>query len=141
MKLAYELKMCSQIKYAFVLNGKKPWSIGYDAYKHKQIAQVLLNKDFNPNMLPVGYGFRIDERIVEYPWLLSRLPLNKGKLLDAGSTLNFDFMLSQNKISTKKLFISTLAPESKSFWREGISYVYEDLREMCYRNNYFDWIV
>lgn len=142
MKLACEFKLCSQIKYAlFMLNGKKPWTIGYDAYKHKQVAQVLLHENFNPNMLPIGYGFRLDERIVEYPWLMSRLPSNKGKLLDAGSTLNFDFMLSQNKISSKKLFISTLAPESNSFWQEGISYVYEDLRETCYKDNYFDWIV
>lgn len=125
----------------FMLNGKKPWTIGYDAYKHKQITHMFYHKEFDPNKLPTGYGLRLDERIIEYPWLMSRLPSNKGTLLDAGSALNFNFILSHNKVSTKKIFISTLAPESKSFWREGISYVYEDLREMCYKDNYFDWIV
>ena len=125
----------------FIANGKKPWSIGYRIYKQRKIAEVLEREDFNPNHLPVGYGFRLDERIVEYPWLMSRLPSNKGKLLDAGSILNFDFIFSNDKISTKNVFISTLAPESKSFWRKGISYIYEDLRKTCYRNNYFDWIV
>lgn len=125
----------------FIANGKKPWSKGYRICKEKKIAEVLEHGDFNPDKLPFGYGFRLDERIVEYPWLMSRLPPNKGTLLDAGSILNFDFILSQNKISTKKVFISTLAPESKSFWRDGISYIYEDLRETCYKDNYFDWIV
>ena len=125
----------------FVVNGKKPWGIGYDAYKQKKIVDAYRYGDLNPNELPVGYGFRLDERIIEYPWFLSRLPPNKGKLLDSGSVLNFDFILSYKKIATKKLFISTLAPESKCFWKKGISYIYEDLRETCYNSEYFDWIV
>lgn len=125
----------------FVINGKKPWGIGYDGYKKKKITYILKSGDFNTNELPKGYGSRVDERIVEYPWLLSRLPSKKGILLDAGSVLNYDFILQQNNIRTKKIFISTLAPESRCFWRKGISYVYEDLRETCYKDNYFDWIV
>jgi len=141
MKIPSIFNLYSQIKCAlFVLNGKKPWTIGYVAYKHKHIAQMLWHTGFNPNKLPIGYGLKLDERIVEYPWLMSRLPSRKGTLLDAGSVLNFNFILSHNKVSTKKIFISTLAPESRSFWRKGISYVYEDLRETCYRDNYFDWI-
>lgn len=125
----------------FIINGRKPWGIGYRICKQKKITEVLKGGDFNPDKLPSGFGLRLDERIVEYPWLLSRLPAEKGKLLDAGSALNFDYLLSHKKISIKNLFISTLAPETHSYWWKGISYVYEDIREMCYRNNYFDWIV
>jgi hypothetical protein len=55
--------------------------------------------------------------------------------------LNFDFILSQPSLRSKRIFISTLAPESNCFWHKGVSYVYEDLRATCYREDYFDWIV
>lgn len=126
---------------AFIVRGKKPWSLGYQVYKEKHIKNVLSHGKFDAEKLLPGYGFRIDERIIEYPWFFSRLPSGQGKLLDAGSVLNFDFIISQKVIAEKSLFISTLAPETVCFWRDGISYVYEDLRETCYRDNYFDWVV
>jgi len=43
--------------------------------------------------LPDRYGYRLDERAVEYPWLFSRLNIEKRLLLDAGSTLNFQYLL------------------------------------------------
>lgn len=39
-------------------------------------------------VLPGNYAFRIDERVVEYPWVLSRLGVAKRLLLDAGSASN-----------------------------------------------------
>ena len=82
-----------------------------------------------------GYGLKLDERIVEYPWLFSRLPREEGGwLLDAGSILNYDYILAQEKLRNKKLFISTLAPEARNYCRKGISYVFEDLRDACYRD-------
>lgn len=125
----------------FVLNGMKPWRVGYNFYKYKKIREALERGGFDAKKLPAGYGFRIDERIVEYPWLFSRLPAKPGNLLDAGSVLNFDYILSHEKLSNKKSFISTLAPERLCFWEKGVSYVYEDLREPCYKDGYFDWIV
>jgi SAM-dependent methyltransferase len=125
----------------FLANGKKPWTYGYDVYKKKQIINSINSKDFNPSTIKEGYGFRLDERIIEYPWLLSRLPSDSGRLLDAGSILNYDFLLAQNSIQTKQIFISTLAPEKFCFWGKGVCYIYEDLRETCYKDDYFDWIV
>ncbi|MDD5435107.1 MAG: methyltransferase domain-containing protein [Nitrospira sp.] len=125
----------------FVLSGKRPWGLGYQAYKEEHIRKELLLDKFDAKKLPHGYGFRIDERIIEYPWLFSRLPLGKGNLLDAGSVLNLEFIISEKKLDEKKLFISTLAPENFCLWEKGISYVYEDLRGACYRDNYFDYIV
>jgi len=105
------------------------------------IGEAIRNDIMSHEKLPSGYGFRVDERIVEYPWLFSMLPEGTGTILDAGSALNHGFLLSQKKLSEKKLFISTLAPERNCFWNSGISYVYEDLRNSCFRDGYFDWIV
>jgi SAM-dependent methyltransferase len=126
--------------YFFILNGKKPWTRGYDVYKEKMIREVLSDGKFDPGKIPQGYGFRIDERVVEYPWFFSRLPSGEGRLLDAGSALNFNYIIAQEKFRNKKVFISTLAPENACFWKSGVSYVYEDLRKTCYRDNYFDWV-
>lgn len=127
---------------SFHFTGMKPWSRGYEEYKINQIKRTLSANLFHADKLPPNYGYRLDERIVEYPWFFSRLPINvTGKLLDAGSVLNFDFLLKHEALHAKKVFISTLAPEHICYWREGISYVYEDLRDSCFKDNYFDWIV
>jgi hypothetical protein len=125
----------------FYLRGMKPWSRGYAEYKTKQIQKALADNPFNADKLPDDYGFRLDERIIEYPWFFSRLPGNVvGKLLDAGSVLNFEFILKHEALTRKKVFISTLAPEPLCYWRDGVSYVYEDLRDSCFKDGYFDWI-
>lgn len=128
-------------RWRFVRNGMKPWTKGYVEYKEREIARVIREKSFSPSELPTGYGFRLDERIVEYPWLFSRLPADPGRLLDAGSILNFEYLLEQPLLQNKKIDICTLAPESRCFWRKGISYTYEDLRQLPYSNDLFDWIV
>jgi SAM-dependent methyltransferase len=61
-------------------------------------------------------------------------------LLDAGSVLNHDFLLTRPLLAEKSLYIYTLAPESRSFPHLGVSYVYGDLRDMCFADRYFDWI-
>ena len=119
----------------------KPWMKGYIEYKEDEIARLLREGSFAANKLPARYGFRLDERIIEYPWLFSRLPTGEGRLLDAGSVLNFEFVLEQPALRKKKIDICTLAPEPRCFWRKGISYVYEDLRQLPYCDGLFDWIV
>lgn len=118
----------------------KPWQPGYVPYKFAAIRRALAQGVLRDGLLPVGYGFRLDERIVEYPWLFSRLPSGGGNFLDAGSVLNFEFLLSQPSLVNKRVFISTLAPESDCFWNKAVSYIYEDLRNSCFRDNYFDWV-
>ncbi|HOT77534.1 MAG TPA: methyltransferase domain-containing protein, partial [Candidatus Wallbacteria bacterium] len=124
----------------FNFKGKIPWSEGYNVYKKRFICQSI-EANLNFNKLPQKYGYRIDERAVEYPWLFSRLNDGFEFLLDAGSFLNFDYILSSGKLKDKKIFISTLAPESSSCWDKGISYIYEDLRSTCFRDEFFDTIV
>lgn len=124
----------------FRVCGMKPWSRGYTSYKARSIRNAIGQHGFDTPDLPVGYGYRLDERIVEYPWFFSRLPAKSGMLLDAGSVLNFDYILEHPTLNTKKICISTLAPEPFCFWQKGISYVYEDLRKSCFRDEYFDWV-
>ncbi len=125
----------------FVLGGMKPFTLGYTSYKRRQIAHKLRYEPFTRSSWPRRYGFRLDERVVEYPWFFSRLQPGPGKLLDAGSVLNFDYILEHPRLSEKQVFISTLAPELRSYTRRGYSYVFEDLRESCFRDDYFDAIV
>lgn len=128
-------------RWRFVRGGMKPWTTGYIEYKEQEITRALVEKSFSANNLPRGYGFRLDERIIEYPWLFSRLPTGEGRLLDAGSTLNFEFILEQPALREKKIDICTLAPEGRCYWRRGISYLYEDLRALPFHDELFDWIV
>ena len=125
----------------FFQAGKRPWKIGYLAYREAKIEEIIIKGEFDAETLRPGYGHRIDERIIEYPWLFSRIPHGAGKLLDAGSVLNHEFLLDQKVLGEKGIVISTLAPEGNCFWKKGISYVYEDLRETCFQDDYFDFVV
>ncbi len=126
--------------YIFILKGKKPWSFGYNSYKWNVIKKFLEQSLFNDGNLIDNYGFRVDDRIIEYPWFFSKLSKEEGILLDAGSTLNHEIILNHPSMQTKKIYISTLAPEGNCFWSSGISYIFEDLRDCCFKDNYFDWI-
>lgn len=89
--------------------------------------------------LPPGYGVRLDERVVEFPWLLSMAP--SGIVLDAGSTLNHAHVLDAMLPGIDDLHIATLEPELHAFTQRRISYAYCDLRALPYRDDLFDTIV
>ena len=125
----------------FLASGKKPWTPGYNTYKTQTITSNIDNKIFDVNHLVEGYGYRIDERIIEYPWLFSKLPLGCGRLLDAGSALNFPYLLEREPLLSKELYISTLSPEKCYFGEKKISYIFEDLRSSCFKSDFFDYIV
>ncbi|RKX25230.1 MAG: methylase [Candidatus Zixiibacteriota bacterium] len=130
---------------AYLSGGRKPWSRGYKLSKFSFIEDVINDEEFllkfrNLEYLPDGYGYGYDERVVEYPWVLSRLSLSKGRLLDAGSVFNFREIIRHPLFSNKDLTIFTLVPESQAFWQRGISYHYGDLRRMPFRDNWFDEI-
>jgi SAM-dependent methyltransferase len=91
--------------------------------------------------LPSGYGFRLDARVVEIPWALARLEDGRGRLLDAGSSLNHEFVLKAPVLADKEIIIVSLRPESQCHWRLGISYLYGDLRDLDFRDGLFDTIV
>jgi SAM-dependent methyltransferase len=59
-------------------------------------------------------------------------------MLDAGSALNHAHDRLMPRLES--LHIATLAPEPHAFTDRGVSYVYEDLRDLPYRGSYFDTI-
>jgi len=116
----------------------------YDGwYRHYRLTELphVVERPFDENNLPLGFARGLDERAVEYPWLFSRLSGSPGRLLDAGSVLNHDFLVNHPKLAEKTTTIMTLAPEDVCFWQKGISYIYGDLRDTCFRGDYFDYIV
>jgi SAM-dependent methyltransferase len=130
----------------YVTNGEVPWSPGYFPYRQRFILDVLsdnstMEKFRSNESLPGGYGVGLDERCIEYPWLLSRLRDESGRVLDAGAALNHEFLLDQPIWSNKRLHIVTLNPEQSCFWERGISYLFEDLRDLPAREHCYDDVI
>ena len=89
--------------------------------------------------LPAGYGATFDERLVELPWVFAQEP--RGRLLDAGSALNHDWVLRRLVPLVDEMHVVTLAPEPVSFNSLGVSYLYADLRDLPLRDGLYDTIV
>lgn len=119
---------------------REPFSPGYQTAKRKVITSAIDSGVLGHGQnLPPGYGVAMDERVVEYPWIFSRLT-NVGKMLDAGSTFNYDFLLERPPLRGADLTIMTLAPEKRCYWYNGYSYVFGDLRNTIFANHTFDTI-
>jgi ubiquinone/menaquinone biosynthesis C-methylase UbiE len=133
------------LKEHFLTNGKIPWSKGYNKYKWELINSSIIDTDvldgISQMKLPISFGHRVDERVIEYPWIFSNLTDNPEKLLDAGSTLNFKSIIEHPKVESKDVTIFTFSPEKNCFNKKGISYVYGDLRALPFKDNWFDTIV
>ena len=51
----------------------------------RALADSAVDVAVKKRRLPAGFGIGVDERIVEYPWIVSRLEPGSTRLLDAGS--------------------------------------------------------
>ena len=60
---------------------------GYERYKQDLIKKIINGKK-------IKFISYFDERVVEIPWVIKELKKCSGNLLDAGSTLNFKYILS-----------------------------------------------
>jgi SAM-dependent methyltransferase len=132
--------------YRFLLTGRIPFSPGYGVYKVKEIQAILENPELIQKFqqlrdLPVRFGIGLDERCIEYPWLLSHLSEGPELLLDAGSVLNKTYVLRNPALQNKRIHILTLAPEEECYWESGISYIYEDLRNLPMKDDLYDTVV
>lgn len=122
---------------------RKPWSAGYSFYKYSFIKNILENnlQVFQSKSLPVKYGFRLDERAVEYPWFFSRLKDKEKVILDAGSSLNHPEILSLRTFQERNVHLVTLSPESFKKRGERFLYSYQDLRKLSFADSSFDAVV
>ena len=123
-----------------------PWTKGYQERRDAALIAAVADQDLrarfaNRAPLPAGYGRGLDERCVEYPWVLAHLPPGPGRVLDAGSGLNHEFLLEHEALAAKRIHIVTLAPEAHCFWRRGVSYLFEDLRELPFPDGLYDIVV
>ena len=126
----------------FNLAGCRPWAPGYYTTKKRAICAAIDGQIMEcGDHLPPGFGFGVDERVVEYPWVFSQLPHRGAKMLDAGSSLNHDFLLNRLPLDRVQMTIMTLAPEKRCFWSRAVSYVYGDLRQPTLAERSFDIVV
>lgn len=132
-------------KYTYIIAGRKPWNKGYNDYKEDFLKKVLVNhkliEKFRQNQeLPKGYGFRLDERVIEYPWMISRLTDRPTHLLDAGSALNHSYLLNLPFLKKKLIVIYALATDD-FLNLKNISYIHGDLREIGLKEQVFEEII
>lgn len=117
----------------------------YASYKRRTLTDASTDAQVRAAMLgagrlPEGFGRGMDERIVEYPWVLARLPSDATRILDAGSTLNYEWVADLPQLEDRKIVSYTLAPEG-TLGRRNYSYVYGDLRSTLLRDGWADAIV
>ena len=129
----------------YLHSNRRPWRWGYGVYKNKYLERTLndsalLDIFLKTQPLPENYGYRLDARVVEIPWVFAHLNNKEGSLLDAGSALNNEVVISSPVLKSKRISIFTLAPEGQCFWNLGISYIFGDLRCLDFRDNLFDSI-
>lgn len=92
--------------------------------------------------LPARFGIGLDERVIEYPWVLSRLSEKGGLLLDAGAALNHQYLLLHPRLARKRIVVYTLSPKGEEILPgESLSYVFGDLRQTILRDGIFDEVV
>lgn len=127
--------------------GLVPRAQSYPVCKDSYIQKIIRDEAFLGSLqehlqLRSAFGVGLDERVVEYPWVFSKLLAynEKCRFLDAGSTLNHGFILNHPLAKRHKWTILTLAPEPECFCGIGVSYVYDDMRVMPFRDECFDGV-
>lgn len=131
----------------YVARGRRPWSPGYATYRDDCVARVIANPDqleaFRDGaQLPARFGVGLDERVIEYPWVVSRLAEKPGRLLDAGAALNHSHLLGHPRLVKKQIVVYTLSPKGEVISPDDtVSYVFGDLRQTILRDDVFDEIV
>lgn len=120
------------------------WWTGYDEAKDAALEDTLKSPDLlerfrSGRSLPRGFGFSLDERIVEIPWVVANLP-STGSVLDAGSALNHPVILGRLMPHVASLTITTFTEEETNA-ELGPSYVTADLRSLPFEDESFETIV
>lgn len=102
--------------------------------------KVALDGEERWHAVASPYGRGLDERVVEYPWVFSRIGTGR-RLLDVGSTLNQPAHLA--RLAGRFEEIAFLNPHRDDGYRsplERVSYVWSDVRSHWLRAGSFDRI-
>lgn len=122
----------------YIDEGRLPWTHGYSKFKNEFISTTLKDRTLmqlfrDGARLPDNYGDRLDERVVEYPWVLARLDTS-GIILDAGSTFSSPTLLDSPQIEGRRLIIYTMMTDWITL-NANISYIFSDFREMILKDD------
>jgi SAM-dependent methyltransferase len=131
----------------YLNQGRVPWSEGYSSYRNALIEGVLSNPshmkcftgEFN---LPAGYGFKLDERCVEIPWVFSRFPQGALSVLDAGCAY-FKFNSTRRRLNPEvKLTLLTLDKRDMTFpvFAKQVNRIEADMRNVPIEREIFDLV-
>lgn len=120
-----------------------PWSHEYNRTHRSFVAAALddprvLRAFAGGLRLPPLYGIGLDERVVEFPWLLSRGL--RGHVLDAGSTLNHAHVLERLPAEVAQVTVTTLVSEQPALEDERLTFEDGDLRALTYGDDAFDTV-
>ena len=123
---------------------ERPWTQQYVAVHRRFVSDAiddrsLIERIARGEPLPEGFGVGLDERVVEFAWLFAQGL--KGRVLDAGSALNHEYILERLLPLVAELHVVTLEPEASAFTQRRVSYLYADLRDLPYRDDFFDIVV
>jgi len=129
----------------YLAGTREPFCDGYTEYKESQLRAILadpaLVETFRSGApLPQGFGTRLDERIVEYPWVLSRLGTGTGLIVDAGSTFNKRTLLDLPVLKDRRILVYTLETDWITY-DPRLSYIFGDLRDMLLRDGAAETLV
>lgn len=120
---------------------ERPWTHAYNALHRAFVTVALDDPSFQAWFregadLPPRYGVGLDERVVEYPWLLAQGP--SGRVLDAGSVLNHRHIIERFRPRFDALTIATLVTEDETFPELDVTYLDADLRALPFEDDVFD---
>lgn len=122
-------------RWLYIWNGRVPWSFGYSVYKRQFLQRAvqdleLLERFRTGKALPMNYAYRLDERAIEIPWILSHLPAGNQALLDAGGVLAHRSLATTPLLTEKRLYACSITPENISDMADNLSWIQADLREL-----------
>lgn len=129
----------------YLSGSRQPFCDGYTEYKERLLQSILsepelMNRFREGTALPEGFGARLDERIVEYPWVFSRLGTDSGLIVDAGSTFNKKSLLETAALKDRRILVYTLETDWITY-DPRLSYLFGDLRDMILRDDVTNTIV
>ena len=103
----------------YIKQGRVPWSEGYMEYRWDYIDRALKTPSILEKIVrgeaPDEYGIGLDERCVEYAWCIGNLSKIDGKVLDAGSVLNYRQIINAVNSAERKLTFAGLAVEENCY--------------------------